>query len=76
MGGACGSGCSSVGRVREGGGGPGSLVRVRDWSCVRSVTHVSQPVMRSVLSSERDLVLWGEAGLGGLLNVELFDAVE
>lgn len=41
-----------------------------------SVTHVSQPVMRSVLSRERDLVLWGEAGLGGLLNVELLDAVE
>lgn len=40
------------------------------------VTHVSQPVMRSVLSRERDLVLWGEAGLGGLLNVELLDAVE
>lgn len=37
--------------------------------------HVSQP-MRSVLSRDRDLVLCGEAGLGGLLNVELLEAVE
>lgn len=32
--------------------------------------------MRSVLSSDRDLVLCGEAGLGGLLKVELLEAVE
>lgn len=37
--------------------------------------HVSQPI-RSVLSRDRDLVLWGEAGLGGLLKVELLEAVE
>lgn len=37
--------------------------------------HVSQP-MRSVLSRDRDLVLCGEAGLGGLLKVELLEAVE
>lgn len=37
--------------------------------------HVSQ-AMRSVLSSDRDLVLCGEAGLGGLLKVELLEAVE
>lgn len=37
--------------------------------------HVSQPI-RSVLSSERDLVLCGEAGLGGLLMLELLEAVE
>ena len=42
---------------------------------VLSIIHVSQ-TMRSVLSRERDLVLCGEAGLGGLLNVELLDAVE
>lgn len=36
---------------------------------------MSHPV-RSVLSSERDLVLCGEEGLGGLLKVELLDAVE
>lgn len=62
-----------IGGARGGGGG---AVRVRDCKGVLSVTHVSQPVMRSVLSRERDLVLWGEAGLGGLLNVELLDAVE
>lgn len=45
-----------------------------DWSR-SAVHHVSQP-MRSVLSSERDLVLCGEAGLGGLLKVELLEAVE
>lgn len=44
----------------------------RSWWCVN---HVSQP-MRSVFSSERDLVLWGDAGLGGLLKVELLEAVE
>lgn len=32
--------------------------------------------MRSVLSSDSDLVLCGEAGLGGLLKVELLEAVE
>lgn len=32
--------------------------------------------VRSVLSSERDFVLCGEAGLGGLLKVELLEAVE
>lgn len=37
--------------------------------------HVSQPI-RSVLSRDRDLVLCGEAGLGGLLKVELLEAVE
>lgn len=37
--------------------------------------HVSQ-AMRSVLSRDRDLVLCGEAGLGGLLKVELLEAVE
>lgn len=37
--------------------------------------HVSQ-VIRSVLSRDRDLVLCGEAGLGGLLKVELLEAVE
>lgn len=56
-------------------GGPKVAVKVRYWSPVLSVTHVSQP-MRSVLSRERDLVLWGEAGLGGLLKVELLEAVE
>lgn len=40
-----------------------------------SGAHVSQP-MRSVLSRDRDLVLCGEAGLGGLLKVELLEAVE
>ncbi len=39
------------------------------------VHHVSHAV-RSVLSSERDFVLCGEAGLGGLLKVELLEAVE
>ena len=39
------------------------------------MAHVSQ-AMRSVLSKDRDLVLWGEAGLGGLLKVELLEAVE
>lgn len=39
------------------------------------VIHVSQPI-RSVLSRDRDLVLCGEAGLGGLLKVELLEAVE
>lgn len=37
--------------------------------------HVSQPI-RSVLSRDRDLVLCGDAGLGGLLKVELLEAVE
>lgn len=37
--------------------------------------HVSQPI-RSVLSRVRDLVLCGDAGLGGLLKVELLEAVE
>lgn len=37
--------------------------------------HVSQPIL-SVLSKDRDLVLCGEAGLGGLLKVELLEAVE
>lgn len=37
--------------------------------------HVSQPI-RSVLSRDRDFVLCGEAGLGGLLKVELLEAVE
>lgn len=37
--------------------------------------HVSQAI-RSVLSKDRDLVLCGEAGLGGLLKVELLEAVE
>lgn len=32
--------------------------------------------IRSVLSRDRDLVLCGEAGLGGLLKVELLEAVE
>lgn len=41
----------------------------------RRGAHVSQPI-RSVLSRDKDLVLWGEAGLGGLLKVELLDAVE
>lgn len=36
---------------------------------------MSQAV-RSVLSNERDFVLCGEAGLGGLLKVELLEAVE
>lgn len=43
--------------------------------CDRRVHHVSHPA-RSVLSSERDLDLCGEEGLGGLLKVELLDAVE
>ena len=38
--------------------------------------HVSPQPARSVLSKERDLVLCGEAGLGGLLKVELLEAVE
>lgn len=37
--------------------------------------HVSQAI-RSVLSRDRDFVLCGEAGLGGLLKVELLEAVE
>lgn len=37
--------------------------------------HVSQAI-RSVLSKDRDFVLCGEAGLGGLLKVELLEAVE
>lgn len=37
--------------------------------------HESQ-LTWSELSSERLLVLWGETGLGGLLRLELFDAVE
>ena len=36
---------------------------------------MSHPV-RSVLSRERDFVLCGEAGLGGLLKLELVEAVE
>lgn len=36
---------------------------------------MSQPIL-SVLSKDRDLVLCGEAGLGGLLKVELLEAVE
>lgn len=54
--------------------------RRRAWSPVLSgrwggEAHVSQPI-RSVLSRDRDLVLCGEAGLGGLLKVELLEAVE
>lgn len=45
------------------------------WLAHGWVHHVSQAV-RSVLSNERDFVLCGEAGLGGLLKVELFEAVE
>lgn len=41
----------------------------------RRGAHVSHPVL-SVLSRERDLVLCGDAGLGGLLKVELLEAVE
>lgn len=37
--------------------------------------HESQ-LTWSELSRERLLVLWGETGLGGLLRLELFDAVE
>lgn len=73
--------CSSLGsegkyfrkdaRGRGGGGGGFGVL------CCRAAdgAHVSQPI-RSVLSRDRDLVLCGEAGLGGLLKVELLEAVE
>lgn len=78
--------CSSLGSGGEGedargcgGGGRGGFGVL----CCRPVggvlggrgAHVSQPI-RSVLSRDRDLVLCGEAGLGGLLKVELLEAVE
>lgn len=52
----------------------GDVVR-GEWAEPEWEAHVSQ-AMRSVLSRDRDLVLCGEAGLGGLLKVELLEAVE
>lgn len=61
--------------VREGGRG-GELREKRPglWSEGRTV-HGSQ-VPRSVLSKERLLVFRGDTGLGGLLRLELLEAVE
>lgn len=57
---------------------PGTL---SEWECRVpacsrwSWAHGSQ-LPRSVLSRERLLVFWGETGLGGLLRLELLEAVE
>lgn len=73
--------CSSLGRGEEVGGGAGSDRggggggEEEEGGGVPRPPHVSQPI-RSVLSRDRDLVLCGEAGLGGLLKVELLEAVE
>lgn len=58
------------GDARGGGAGEGE-----EGGGVLRPPHVSQAI-RSVLSRDRDFVLCGEAGLGGLLKVELLEAVE
>lgn len=66
---------SGGGGVRSGDARGGGAGEEEEGGGVLRPPHVSQAI-RSVLSRDRDFVLCGEAGLGGLLKVELLEAVE
>lgn len=62
-------------RVGPRGGRRGRGLREKQLSALGQAAHGAQ-APRSVLSRERLWVLRGDAGLGGLLRLELLDAVE
>lgn len=67
--------CQPGRRVGQRGGRRGRGLREKQLSALGQAGHGSQ-APRSVLSRERLWVLRGDAGLGGLLRLELLDAVE